>query len=82
MSQKSELERTPLSSSPIQQIKDIAGVPDMPNPEFIAWFSRLIGIFKNLRIVTEAQSYGEYADSLAQTPATIPANENGPRPAA
>ena len=78
---KLELERRPIPSSSIQQMKDMAGLSDMPNDEFVAWFQRLVSVCKNLRIITAAHSYDEYLETL--TPAAIPVSgENGPHPAA
>lgn len=68
-----EWERNPILPSPIQQMKDAADLSDMPNAEFVELFKRLIDVFKNLRLVTPAVSYGEYLDSLKQIPTEIPA---------
>lgn len=82
MSQELELERRPLSPSPIQQMKDMVGMSDMPNAEFVAWFQRLVSVCKNLRLITEAKSYDEYLNTLQQPPVAIPANKNDPPSAA
>lgn len=67
-----ELERTPLPPSPIQQMKDMADLSDMPNAEFVAWFQGLVNVCKNLRLITEAKSYDEYLGTLADKLAEIP----------
>ena len=72
-----QLERRPVPPSPIQQMKDIAGVPDIPNAEFVAWFKRTFNLFENIRI-----THG-YADCVQQPAApVVSASGNDPFPAA
>lgn len=67
-----ELERRPILPSSIQQMKDMAGLSDMPNTKFVAWFQRLVSVCKNLRLITEAKSYDEYLGTLEQQPVANP----------
>lgn len=48
---KRELGKNPPPSSSIQQMKDIAGMPDMPNAEFVAWFRRTFNLLESICIV-------------------------------
>lgn len=55
-----QLEPRPIPPSPIQQMKNIAGMPDTPDAEFVAWFQKVFGLLVKLNLTVEG-SYPENA---------------------
>lgn len=53
---RKELKRCPLPPSPIQQMKDIAGMSDVSNVDFVAWFKKVMGVFENIHLINNSVS--------------------------